>query len=122
MAFLSEVVDADLVGHDLLVCGVPVRREILFRLPGNITADSRSFSIDGKLFAARNDSLVVVARNPVDPVHAAALFFPLSESAAAASVRKITHYGKYGYLVFSGADNRAKGLSPATGGGSVAAF
>jgi Peptidase family M1 domain len=116
------VVEADLVGHDLLVCGVPVRRDLLSRLPGNITADSRSFSIDGKLYTDRNDSLVVVTRNPVDPAHAAALYSPLSEPAAAASVRKITHYGKYGYLAFSGADNRAKGLLPPTGGGSVAVF
>ena len=111
---------ADLAGHDLLVCGVPERRDLLSRLPGNITADSRGFSVDGKQFTAQNDSLLVVTRNPVDPEHAVALYFPLSEAAAAAAVRKITHYGKYGYLVFSGAENRAKGLL--TGDASAAVF
>jgi hypothetical protein len=118
----ERVVEADLAGHDLLICGVPVRRDLLSRLPGNMTADSMGFSIDGKQFADREDSLVVVTRNPVDPKHAAALYFPLSEPAAAAAVRKITHYGKYGYLVFSGAENRARGMLTPSKDGSGAVF
>ena len=112
----------DLVGHDLLVCGVPERRDLLARLPGAITAESGGFSVDGKMYYGQDDSLVAVTRNPVDPEHAAALYFPLTDAAAAAAVRKITHYGKYGYLVFSGAENRVKGLLTTTGGGSVAEF
>jgi Peptidase family M1 domain len=113
---------ADLAGHDLLVCGIPERRDLLAPLPGTITVDSGGFSIDGRKFTSQDDSLVAVTRNPVAPEHAAALYFPLSKAAAAAAVRKITHYGKYGFLAFTGAENRARGLLTTTGGGSAADF
>ena len=44
----------------------------------------------------------------------AALFLSLSPEAAAMAARKIPHYGKYSYLVFSEGTNRAKGTWEAT--------
>jgi hypothetical protein len=47
-----------------------------------------------------------------------ALFDPLSGQAARQYLPKITHYGKYGYLIFAGGQNRRKGTMPPAGGGS----
>jgi hypothetical protein len=49
-----------------------------------------------------------------------ALFQPLSEAAAERYAPKITHYGKYGSLVFTGGAIRHKGtISPSAGGSAV---
>jgi hypothetical protein len=37
-------------------------------------------------------------------------------------VRKITHYGKYGYLVFDNGENRGKGTLPPAGSGTIHLF
>jgi hypothetical protein len=42
----------------------------------------------------------------------AALFWPLSEKYAETTARKITHYGRYSYLVFRNGKNREKGVWP----------
>ena len=55
-----------------------------------------------------------------DDDRAVAIFLPLSAASATASVPKITHYNKFGYLVFDNGINRTKGtFAPARGGGVV---
>lgn len=54
-------------------------------------------------------TLFVVFPRQADPGRVAAVFLPLSPSAAAAVGRKIPHYGKYGYLVFTDGENKSKG-------------
>jgi hypothetical protein len=44
-----------------------------------------------------------------DTGRVAAVFLPLSPSAAAAVGKKIPHYGKYSYLVFTDGENKNKG-------------
>ena len=82
----------------------------------------KEFAIDRETFSSPADALFVVAGHPADPARVTALFLPLSPSAADACVTKITHYGTYGYLVFSGGTNRKKGLLPAAGGGTAVEF
>ena len=51
-----------------------------------------------------------------------ALFRPGSVAAALASARKVTHYGKYGYLAFTDGENRTKGTFPVETPESVVVF
>jgi hypothetical protein len=50
------------------------------------------------------------------------VFNPLSEAAAQKYAYKITHYGKYGYLVFTDGSNRLKGTFPSAAGPSTVEF
>ncbi|HLO24736.1 MAG TPA: M1 family peptidase, partial [Geobacteraceae bacterium] len=109
-------------GHDLLICGVPEKKGILPPLPAEVKLSREKFAIDRETFSSPDDALFVVAGHPSDPARVTALFLPLSPAAADACVTKITHYGKYGYLVFEKGTNRKKGLLPAAGGGTVVSF
>lgn len=109
-------------GHDLLICGVPEKKGLLPPLPAGVKLSGKEFAIDRERFSSPEDALFVVAGHSADPARVTALFLPLSPSAADACVTKITHYGTYGYLVFSGGTNRKKGLPPAPGGGTVVDF
>ena len=70
------------------------------------------FSLKGETFAAAGDALFLVTENPARPGAVTGLFLPLSDRAGAAAAPKITHYGRYGYLVFHNGDNRLKGQFP----------
>ncbi len=60
-------------------------------------------------FSAASHSVVLTARHPIDPDRSWSLFDPQGPEAVPALARKIPHYGKYGYLVFEGTENVAKG-------------
>jgi hypothetical protein len=53
-----------------------------------------------------------VFAHPIADNRVAALFWPLSEKYAETTARKITHYGRYSYLVFQNGKNREKGIWP----------
>jgi len=124
---MAMVVSEDKIGatslrdHDLLFCGAPQQQTTFPALPGGISVSRREFSVDGERFNGSDGLLFVVTRHPLAAGRVAALFLPLSDGAAERYVLKITHYGKYGYLVFAGGENRRKGMfAPAAG--SVAEF
>jgi hypothetical protein len=106
-------------GYDLLFCGTPHNRSLLPRLPDGIDIVGSKVSIDGAQYPAPDGMLFLVLAIPGDQGRVAAIFEPLSEAAAVQYTPKITHYGKYGYLVFTGGANRRKGITPALDGGSV---
>lgn len=120
----DELQGPELAGHDLLFCGVPEKKGLLSPLQGevSVTVSPKGFAVAGESFDAPGDALFAVIGHPSDRGRVAALFLPLSGAAAEACVTKITHYGKYGYLVFSGGVNRKKGVLPAEGGGTVYNF
>ncbi|HEY6874696.1 MAG TPA: M1 family aminopeptidase [Geobacteraceae bacterium] len=118
----DEVRVPDLAGHDLLFCGVPARADLLPRLPQEVRVAPQRFAVGRDTFDKPGDALFAVTAHPSERERVAALFLPLSEEAAAACVMKITHYGTYGYLVFTGGTNRKKGLFPAAGGGTTVNF
>jgi len=111
----AEVSAADLAGHDLLFLGLPERSELLPDFPDRLTIGRQSFTLDGAAYARDEVTLFVAASHPVDDRRRSALFLPASAAQATVVARKIPHYGKYSYLLFSDSTNRAKGIWPATG-------
>jgi hypothetical protein len=113
----EESTSAALAGKDLLVCGV-TREDLLPQLPDGITAGPDSFTVDGSRFSDPGDALLAVATRRGGGT--IGLFLPLSQNAAEDVAPRITHYGGYGDLVFSGGKNVVKGLSlPAEGPGII---
>jgi len=108
----SQITTADLSGHDLLFLGLPERPELLQNLPTRLTIGTESFTLDGAAYARNEVTLFVVAQHPADARRRAALFLPASAAQASVVARKIPHYGKYSYLIFSDGINRAKGTWP----------
>lgn len=118
----DQLTGQELAGHDLLVCGVPARKDLLPRFTGEVRVAPERFAVGREAFDKDGDVLFAVARHPTERERVAALFLPLSGEAADACVAKITHYGTYGYLVFDRGANRKKGLFPAEGGETVISF
>lgn len=115
----EAVEPAMLAGRDLLVCGLPARRELMPELPPGVTVAADHFSAEGKRYGDREDLLLVAGGRSGAPGRVAALFLPLSAEAAEKAAPKITHYGRYGLLVFAGGENRVKGTPPPAGGDGV---
>ncbi|WP_298268868.1 M1 family aminopeptidase [Geobacter sp.] len=110
---------AALAGRDLLVCGMPAHRELLPELPEGVSVAADGFAVGGKRYGGEEDLLLAMGVRPGSPGRVAALLLPLSASAADKAALKITHYGRYGLLVFSGGENRVKGTPPPAGGEGV---
>ncbi|SNB47697.1 hypothetical protein SAMN06269301_3189 [Geobacter sp. DSM 9736] len=105
--------------HDILFCGVPRSEEKWPLLLPQLTIGADGFTAEEKRFAGAGDALLAIGKHPVDPGRTAAVFLPMSPSAAEACALKITHYGKYSYLAFSDGKNRVKVTLPVQGGESV---
>ena len=95
-------------GHDLMFCGVPKTRSLLPAFPAGIAVNAAGFTVD-KEKAGAPDGLLFLVLPIASTGRVAALFQPLSEAAAQQYTAKITHYGKYNSLVFTGGANRYKG-------------
>jgi hypothetical protein len=108
--------------NDLIFCGLPVQRSLLLTLPDGVTLRNNSFSVNAEVVQAPDSLLFLVLPSLAPGGRVTALFQPLSEAAAEKYVSKITHYGKYGSLVFSGGAIRYKGTSPSSAGGSRVDF
>lgn len=115
----TELKRLDLSTVDLLFCGMPADRSLFPPLPEGIATDSAGFKVGGDSYAAPDGLLFLVLQRLDAPGRVAALFDPLSEGAARQYFPKITHYGKYGELVFAGGANRRKGLLPAQEGAAA---
>jgi hypothetical protein len=111
-----------LAGHDVLYLGLPGGKKYLPALLRELSVSPNGFSIGGTEYGSREDSLFVVLPHPSDKKRVAALFLSRSPEAAAMAARKIPHYGKYSYLVFSGGTNRAKGMWEVTASPTVHEF
>jgi hypothetical protein len=111
-----------LKGHDLLYCGLPTASDTLSLLPPEVSLSPGFFIINHDRYDQPGHALFLVLDDPQDDDRAVALFLPLSQEAATASVPKITHYNKLGYLVFADGINRAKGSFPPASGGGVVNF
>ena len=111
-----------LAGHDVLYLGLPGGKKYLPALLRELSVSPNGFSIGGTEYGSREDSLFVVLPHPSDKKWVAALFLSRSPETAAMAARKIPHYGKYSYLVFSGGTNRAKGMWEVTASPTVHEF
>jgi hypothetical protein len=98
--------------HDVLYLGMPEEEGYFPPLPPGVSLSPNHFTVAGKTYDATTDVLFVVLPHPHGGRRVAALFLPLSAGAAAVAARKISHYGKYSYLVFREGVNQAKGTWP----------
>ena len=119
----EQAVDkTSLTEHDLLFCGAPRQQGLMGDLPEKIEISANGFALDGTSFTKPGDLLFMVRPHHTAGERVSALFLPLSGQAAQQYAMKITHYGKYSYLVFSEGENRHKGMLPAGSVGSVVKF
>ncbi len=98
---------------DLLFFGFPRSaklKELFASAPGEVKLSPGSFSVKGFSGA---DCLFLVFKDPNRAGRITALFLPISGASfdsAITAARKITHYGKYGYLAFSNGIIQKKGV------------
>jgi hypothetical protein len=115
----AELKDSDPREHDLLFCGTPKGPGMLPRIPDSVQLGRDGFSVDGKGYPAPDGLLFLVGKQPGNATRVSALFEPLSEDAASRYAAKITHYGKFGELVFAAGANRVKSLPQSSEGGAA---
>ncbi len=111
-AAANSVSRAQLQESDLVIIGRPEQKSLLHRLPPQIEMDSSSFTFNEKIYDQLSDVFFGVFAHPTADNRVAALFWPLSDKYAEATARKITHYGRYSYLVFQDGKNQEKGVWP----------
>ena len=109
----ESTVDAGrLKQHDLLLVGVPKDRSWLPVTGSRVFFTQSGFVLDKTIYDRGEDAFFGVGSHPFANRKVAGIFVPLSAAFAEPVARKITHYGKYSYLAFSGGTNRAKGIWP----------
>jgi hypothetical protein len=119
----EDELDEELLStHDLIFCGIPKKQSLMPPLPSGIALNAAGFSLPEAVVSAPDGLLFLVLPYNAPAGRIAALFRPLSEAAAVQYASKITHYGKYGSLTFSGGAIRHKGTAPPAGGGSRVTF
>lgn len=99
---------------DVIVVGKP--RKLMALLPKNypLALDGGGFKVAGTFYRADEQSLFAVVPHPREKNRIMALFCPGSASAAQMVARKITHYGRYSYLVFTAGRLEKRGTWPMT--------
>lgn len=107
----TQVAKADLQGHDLLFVGWPTRTELLPTLPAELRVEDGMITLEGEKFRRDETDLFAALPHPTQRGRVAALFLSASPTAAT-TARKLPHYGKYSYLVFTAGNNVAKGTWP----------
>jgi hypothetical protein len=98
--------------NDMVILGVPEKEELLSGLPAQVSVEKSDFVLKGKTFSDPSTVFFGVFTHPTRRDGVVALFLPLSTGYARQVARKITHYGKYSYLVFNQGRNQVKGIWP----------
>jgi aminopeptidase N len=118
----ADLARMDTSAYDLVFCGTPGNRALFPPLPETVGLSEAGFSVDAVAYPGPDGLLFLVQKRLGVSGRVAALFEPLSEEAAVHYFPKITHYGKYGSLVFAGGGVRSKGTVPAGEGDAVVSF
>jgi hypothetical protein len=100
--------------NDILIVGVPGREELLSSLPVQVSVGKPGFTLNGEAFSHPSVVFFGVFAHPMVEGRIMALFMPLSTEYVGQVARKVTHYGKYSYLVFGQGRNQVKGIWPIT--------
>jgi hypothetical protein len=79
-------------------------------LPRDVAIDAQSFTVGGQRYDRAGHTLVLALPHPSVRDEALGWMLAADPAAAVAVGKKLAHYGKYGYLVFAGAGNVAKGV------------
>jgi hypothetical protein len=107
----AAVEEKNLPPVDILVIGRPPEKGPLSGLIARYVQDSSAFRFNDQTYDHEGDVFFGVFRHPTAPHRVVGFFWPIGNEGAAIA-RKIAHYGKYSYLVFSGGRNVAKGTWP----------
>ncbi len=108
----NQLEDRTIADKDILMIGLPRRKDLLSKMPEQILLEKEAFNLNGSLYNQESDTFFGVFHHPFTRNRVAALFFPISSRHTGIVARKITHYGRYSYLVFSQGQNRDKGIWP----------
>jgi hypothetical protein len=109
-----EILPNDLQGYDVLFLGWPSTPDLQPHLPPGLQISRNSFRLNNEMFTDTDAVLFAALPHPSDPERTAAVFLPLSSQAAQQVARKIPHYGRYSYLVFSGGEILSRDTWPVT--------
>jgi hypothetical protein len=110
IAMEADVDRALLDGRDVILVGAPADPAWLRTRPTVLALGPGNFALDpGWPSAGNTDAFFGVFEHPHQPGRVLALLLPLSPAHAERVAAKITHYGRYSYLVFQGDQNRLKG-------------
>ena len=101
-----------LVENDILIIGQPRQKDLLQKMPNQVSIHARPFTLNGTLYSKPSDAFFGVFHHPLTDNRIAAIFIPPSNQFAEIVARKITHYGKYSYLAFQLGKNTDKGTWP----------
>jgi hypothetical protein len=99
-------------GRDVVLVGAPRDPEWLRGQPPALTLGPQGFAIDAVGPSSGEDTFFGVFAHPRTPERVLALLLPLAPEHAERVAAKITHYGRYSYLVFQADRNRARGTWP----------
>ncbi len=108
----NKTKDRTVFENDILLIGLPFRKDLLSKVPEQVVLDKEAFKINDVVYNRNSDVFFGVFPHPFSQDRVVALFFPISTQFADIVARKITHYGKYSYLAFSQGQNRDKGIWP----------
>jgi len=89
--------------------------EFAAALPEGASWAAGSWTMPDGVYDAGTHSAVVTLRHPADPSLSWSLFYPENADVVPSLGGRSRHYGKYGYLVFEGTENVAKGEWGAAG-------
>jgi hypothetical protein len=107
-----EITPEFIANHDLLWIGLPKKENRLALAGDRVTLGPSLFRLNAKSYANPEDVFFGVFEHPSRSGGIVGLFLPLSPGSAQTAARKITHYGKYSYLVFHSGRNVQKGTWP----------
>jgi hypothetical protein len=96
-------------GQDIILVGYPRTTEWLRTTPASLRLAKDGFSIGGVQDVDAADTFFGVFTHPFNPGRVLAVFLPLGSRDAANVAAKITHYGRFSYLIFRDGQNRDKG-------------
>jgi hypothetical protein len=111
----DELKERDLEENDILLVGLTEQGSFFFKMPEGLVLQEQRFKVNGKDYDRPSDSFFGVFRSSAHEERVVALFQAPSEKHVVDVARKITHYGRYSYLVFREGSNEAKGTWPVTG-------
>jgi hypothetical protein len=107
-AFAADTLDQT----DIICIGLPGDKRYLPPSGSDFLLKSRAYTLMGRTYDLETNSFFGVFKDPGKASRTLALFLPASHEAAVGVSGKLTHYGKYSYLVFDGVRNTAKGVWP----------
>jgi hypothetical protein len=110
----EERFDEETEQRDLLYLGFPEKTPVFVSPSPGPVLEADKFISEGRMFEAPTDLFFGVFHRSGSEGHVVALFLPLSSGDFRDAARKITHYGKYSYLVFREGKNEIKGTWPIT--------